>query len=56
MSVREFVRLHRSELDQHISIALKGNLIIKLNDSERELWVRNDETLYNWARREKVRI
>ncbi len=27
-----------------------------LNDSERRDWVMNDESLYNWARREGVRI
>lgn len=28
----------------------------RLNDSERRLWILNDEGLYNWARSEGVRI
>jgi hypothetical protein len=27
-----------------------------LSDAERRLWILNDEGLYNWARREGVRI
>jgi hypothetical protein len=56
MGIRQFVKEHRTELDEHIRLALKGNLWLRLNDSERVLWVLNDETLYNFARRCGVKI
>lgn len=46
MSVRAFVRQHRREIDEVIRAA--GGC--RFNDSERELWLRNDYGLYSWAR------
>ena len=52
MTMRDFVREHRDELDKCI-LARCPNLR-PLNDEDRR--VLNDESLYLWARREGVRI
>jgi len=49
MTKREFIRKNRKELDRVIRKTL-GNPDLVLNDSEREMWILNDESLYNWAR------
>ncbi|MFA5936514.1 MAG: hypothetical protein WC822_01405 [Candidatus Paceibacterota bacterium] len=54
MSMREFIRQHRKELDEYIR--KPGSNIGSLNDKEREMWVLNDEGLYNWARQEGVKV
>lgn len=55
MTMREFVRKHRDELDQCIENALGGaEYHTRRNDDERRLWVMNDEGLYRWARSEGV--
>lgn len=43
MTLREYVRTHRTELDAHIQSASPG---APQNDRERELWVMNDYFLY----------
>ena len=48
-SLRQFIREHREEIDSYTRSSYK-------NDRERELWVLNDESLYNWARSEGVDI
>jgi hypothetical protein len=55
MTMREFVRRNRVELDAAIRSALKRPEY-KLNDEERRLWVLNDEGLYLWARSEGVNV
>jgi hypothetical protein len=66
-SMRAFIRAHRADIDAAINAALyrydgKGGKGIvpnpppKRNDSEREQWISNDESLYNWARSEGVAI
>jgi len=53
MSLREFIRQNRKELDEYI----KGRGIDwRLNDEDRREWVLNDEGLYLWAREEGVPI
>jgi hypothetical protein len=52
-SLREFIREHRQELDELIQRAAPG---APRSDGEREMWVRNDEGLYRWARSEGVRL
>ena len=53
MSMREFIRRNRAELDQSIlSAGHRG----KLNDEDREEWILNDEGLYLWAKREGVPV
>jgi len=62
MTIRDFIRTNKSEIDRSITQAqtrydkpgFKRN--ITLNDEERKLWILNDEGLYNWARSEGVRI
>ena len=51
MTLREFIREHREELDAAI-LATPGMQGYRLNDDDRADWIRNDEGLYNWARRE----
>ena len=52
MSLREFIRTHRAEIDTVI-VAAGG---LATNDEERRLWILNDEGLYRWARAAGVRI
>lgn len=49
MSLREFIRKNRSEIDAAIKNACPN---ARIDNNERELWVRNDYGLYTWARRE----
>jgi hypothetical protein len=57
MSLRDFIKRHRKELDSYISKALGGTENHRYaNDDERRVWVLNDEYLYNWARSEGVKI
>jgi len=50
MRLREFIRENREDLDAAIR-SVPGMDDAKLNDTDREEWVRNDESLYLWARR-----
>lgn len=54
MSKRDFIRKNRKQIDAHIRAACPN--CGKLNDEEREMWIMNDETLYNWARRSGVNV
>ena len=67
MTLRDFIRENREQLDSCINSVLyrydgRGgcgtvpNPLPQRNDSERRDWVMNDESLYNWARSEGVRI
>ena len=56
MTLREFVKTNRKELDSCIARALGRVSNPRPNDEERRLWVLNDEGLYRWARGEGVRI
>ena len=53
MSLRQFIKEHREELDELIQNASPG---APKNDSEREMWILNDEGLYHWARSSGVNI
>ena len=55
MSKREFIRNNRKELDKIIRERL-NDPDYSLNDHEREMWILNDEGLYNWARSEGVNL
>ena len=48
-TLKEFIKKYRQEIDEITKSPYK-------NDSERRLWVLNDEGLYNWARSEGVKI
>ena len=54
MTLREFIKQNKEELDNAIRRVNIGGE--PLNNEERELWVLNDEGLYNWARSESVKI
>lgn len=51
--MRKFIREHRAEIDAIIHSIVPGILI---DDDEREMWIINDEGLYNWARSEGVKV
>ena len=53
MTLKQFLKDNREEIDSAIKRVVPN---VRLNDSERRLWVLNDEGLYRWARREGVRI
>jgi hypothetical protein len=53
MTIREFIKQHREELDECIQGACPG---APRNDNERRLWILNDEGLYRWARSKGVNI
>lgn len=55
-SLQQFIKEHREELDTAIANALGHPKNPYPNDTERRLWILNDEGLYNWARSEGVRI
>jgi hypothetical protein len=55
MSMREFLRRNRNEIDECIARVLKCKKQ-PTNDNEREIWVLNDEGLYRLARSQGVKI
>lgn len=56
MTLKQFIRDNRTELDAAIARALGRDKNPLPNDNERRLWVLNDEGLYLWARSEGVPI
>ena len=56
MTLKQFIKEHRAELDACIARALGLPKNPRANDDERRLWVLNDEGLYRWARSEGVKI
>jgi len=56
MSLYQFIKNNRNDLDLFIANKLKKDKNPRPNDEERRLWVLNDEGLYNWARSEGVKI
>ena len=54
MSKKEFIRKNRKEIDAIIRSCCSN--LGRLNDKDREDWIMNDESLYNWARREGVKV
>lgn len=53
MSLREFIRKYRNSIDAQIR---KSGVRYRLSDQERELWVRNDESLCRMAKTEGVKV
>ena len=53
MTLNQFIKENREELDECIQKACPG---APRSDSERRLWILNDEGLYNWARSEGVKV
>ena len=56
MTLKQFIKEHREELDQYIARALVRSENPRANDEERRWWILNTEGLYRWARAEGVRI
>jgi len=56
MRLQDFIKENRAELDECIARAISQDKNPLPNDSERRLWILNDEGLYNWARSNGVRI
>lgn len=52
VSMRDFIRNNRQEIDHIIKGQIK-NTSFRIDDRERELWIQNDEGLYNWWRRSR---
>ena len=52
MELKEFCRRNRQKIDQAIR-SVCSNCQIE-GDDDREDWVLNDESLYNWAKSEGV--
>ena len=52
MTMQEFIDAHRGELDELIRKASDPNC--EIDDRERELWIANDQGLYDWACSEGV--
>lgn len=52
MTLKQFIKENKAELDA----CIKRVSDVRLNDSERRLWILNDEGLYLWAKREGVRL
>lgn len=53
MTMKQFLQVNRETIDQGVKNAYDITLT---NDSERVEWINNEESLYNWARSERVRI
>jgi hypothetical protein len=51
MVYKRFIETHKEEIDRTILQKSPNNP--KITNRERELWVANDEGLYNWAESEK---
>lgn len=51
MKLQEFITENKAEIDQCIKNVCPT---CDLDDDERELWILNDEGLYNWALSENV--
>ena len=47
MKLTEFIKANRKEIDAAIKAVCPN---ITLNNTERELWINNDEGLYFWAK------
>ncbi len=75
MTLRDFIKTNREEIDKAIARALRFTPKQascqcplsgardhecgpwpNLDDHDRRQWILNDEGLYNWARREGVRL
>ena len=51
MTMQDFIDEHYEEIDEVIKSHVPH---CKIDDEEREMWILNDEGLYNWAVSEDV--
>lgn len=56
MTLKQFIKENRQEIDRVIFARLGPDSGVRLNDKERRLWILNDESLYRWAINARVRI
>ncbi len=56
MTIRAFIRKHRSDIDATIRSQNGGESIGRLNDADREDFIANIESLYLWAKAEEVNV
>lgn len=56
MTLKQFIKENRAELDVVIARALGTETNPRPNDNERRMWILNDEGLYRCAKSEGVRI
>jgi hypothetical protein len=54
MTLEEFVRQHRMEIEQHVRSVPGCENLGPLDDDDLEQWVENDESLWLWAQSEGV--
>jgi len=54
MNKRNWIKENRKAIDKYIREKVPN--IGSLNDNDRWDWIMNDECLYNWARRNGVRV
>ncbi len=54
MTLKQFIRQNKEALDIYIETQVGKESAIK-NNREREFWIRNDESLYRWARSKGVK-
>ena len=52
-SMADFIKENKAELDAAIGKVIPG---VRLNNKDREEWIRNDEGLYHWARSCGVKV
>jgi len=55
MTLQEFIKQNRKQLDQCIARAIGMEENPYPNDNERRLWILNDEGLLRWAKSEGVK-
>jgi hypothetical protein len=56
MTKRQFIKEHKTELCEAINNKMGMDIYTNVSNAEIEMWLLNDEGLYNWARSEGVRI
>lgn len=56
MTKRQFIKEYKSQLIEYINRKLSDDRTKLVSNNEIEMWLLNDESLYNWARSEGVRI
>jgi len=54
MKMEKFIKKHKKELQEYIK--REGGYIYNVNTREIELWINNDESLYQWAKSENVKF
>ena len=55
MTMRQFIREYKDVIDNYVEEKVGKDSMIRTNH-ERELWINNDEQLYNFARSKGVKF